>query len=513
MPNTYTAVNKTIEAARELLAKLNVDLDADPDLKARLEEIVESQDASTTYEEENMSTRDHVKRIFVEDNIFVEDKNEFHTPTPVGKTRSMTPEGFLLCEDVRIARVGEQVYGAAELTDEKTGKPAVEPGPDGVVVIGREPDEVFRDETVKSFEGKSVTVEHPNEFVNPDNYERVEVGTTHNVHRGEGADSDFLMADLLIKDKAAIAHVNRDMPQISCGYDSEYEQTEIGRGVQRNIVGNHVALVDRGRAGPRCAIRDSAIKSTVEDKTMAVKVKMIDRLMSLLTAVKTKDKVALDRALAEDEEGDEPLGESFGSMDAKFKDWMDTADKRFTDWMDAADKRMKDAEEEKKEKKDDEEEEKAKAEDTVINAETLGKNPDMLGRVWVGDSVAPLVKDILSRAEILFPGISIPSEGVTQRGLKNFMLTALSRASTTDDGKNAIAPFLTTDQKLDTLDGIALRQVFNGAAEVRRAQNNAGSRPTAVKTVDFGKPVTIDELNRANAEFWANGGKRVAGKK
>lgn len=454
-----------------------------------------------------MNTRDSFKR------IFIEDKNEFHAPTPVGRTRSMTPEGFLLCEDVRIARVGEQIYGATELTDEKTGKLAVEPGPDGVVTIHREPDEVFRDETIKSFEGKSVTVEHPNEFVNPENYERVEVGTTHNVHRGEGTDSDFLMADLLIKDKAAIAHINRDMPQISCGYDSEYEQTDIGHGVQRNIVGNHVALVDRGRAGPRCAIRDSAIKSTPEDKTMAAKVKIIDRLLNLLTAVKSKDQAALDRVLAEDEGGDEPLGETFGSMDTKMKDWMDAADKKFKDWMDAADKRMKDAEEAKEKKKDEEEEEKAKAEDTIISAETLGKNPEMLGRVWVGDSVAPLVKDILSKAEILAPGITIPSDGVTQRGLKNFMLTALSRAATTDDGKKAIAPFLTTDQKLDSLDGQTLRQVFNGAAEIRRVQNNAGTRPKGVKTVDFGSPVSPEDINLANAEFWANGGKRVAGKK
>lgn len=459
-----------------------------------------------------MTMRDHVKRIFVEDNVFIEDKNEFHAPTPVGKTRSMTPEGFLLCEDVRIARVGEQVYGAAELTDASTGKVAVEPGPGGIVTIHRESDEVFRDETIKSFEGKSVTVEHPNEFVSPENYERVEVGTAHNVRRGEGTDSDFLMADLLIKDKMAIAHVNRDMPQISCGYDSEYEQTEIGHGVQRNIVGNHVALVDRGRAGPRCAIRDSAIKLTVEDTTMPAKVKMIDRLMALITAVKTKDQAALDKVLAEDGEGDEPAGETtFGSMDAKMKDWMDATDRKFKDWMDAADARMKDAETKKEEEKKKDDDEKVEAEDTIISAEVLGKNPNMLGRVWVGDSVAPLVKDIMAKAEILAPGISIPSDGVTQKGLKNFMLSALSRAATTDDGKKAIAAF--TDQKLDTLDGKTLRQVFVGAAEVQRVQNNAAVRPNTVKTVDFGKPVSPEDINQANAEFWANGGKRAAGKK
>ena len=210
-----------------------------------------------------VAPRGHVKR------LFIADKNEFHSPTPVGKTRTMTPEGFLLCKDVRIARTGNQKYAAGELTDQQTGKPVVTPGPDGTVVIGREPAEVFRDETMKSFEGKPVTVEHPIQFVDPSNWKHVAVGTTHNVHQGEGDDEDFLMADLLITDKSAIDHVNRDMPQISCGYDSEYEEVRAGRGLQKNIVGNHVALVDRGRAGPRCAIRDSAFNPS-EDKTMTV---------------------------------------------------------------------------------------------------------------------------------------------------------------------------------------------------------------------------------------------------
>jgi hypothetical protein len=633
-------------------------------------------------------SRDYIKRIFVEDNVFIEDKNEFHAPTPVGKTRTMTPEGFLLCEDVRIARTGEQMYGARELLDQQTGKPVIEPGPDGVVIIGREPDEVFRDESIQSFEGKPVTVEHPNEFVSPENWKHVAVGTTHNVHRGEGADKDYLMADLLITDKGAIDHVNRDMPQISCGYDSTYDQTEVGHGIQRNIVGNHVALVDRGRAGPRCSIKDSAplevkdetvmdvlseafdgfdpdeprddtgkwtsggggkksaeeirkeaiakaktqkksdltekdkrdieewhkrnpspkfegpqrhageaaeyeaqnkslgqrmaeakarqseeaskfksekttagkslgermneaIKARekrtgerhkyasekrgsskdsisklllsifTEDKTMA-KVSIIDRLMGVLGAVKNKDQAALDKVLNEDE-GD-PLGETFGNMDAKFKDWMDACDKRFNDWMKSKDESPKgettkgkettghdpDGSVKESRKEATGEEKKVKeAEDEILSAETLSQNPDMLGRVWVGDSVAPLVKDVIARAEILSPGISLPTAdtAVSQKGVKQLILTSLSKARTTDAGKACIDPLL-YGRKLETLDGRSLFGVFNAAAETMRAKNNSGARLTAVKTADFGKPSTVEDINKANAEFWAKGGKR-----
>lgn len=239
---------------------------------------------------------------------------------------------------------------------------------------------------------------------------------------------------------------------------------------------------------------------------MSGKVKIIDRLLGLLTAVKAKDQAALDKVLTEDD--DEPMGETFGSMDA-FK-------KEVKDWMDGMDARMKDAFEKKEEPKKEEkkEEKEEKTEDTIISAETLGKTPDMLGRTWTGDSVAPFVKEIISRAEILSPGITVPTaDVVSQVGLKQFMLTALSRASTTDAGKDCIKPFLSPGQTLDTLDGRALTLVFNGAAEVQRVKNNATFRPTAVKTADFGKPVSVEDIQKLNNDFWANGGKQKVGGK
>lgn len=537
-----SAAELTLPAARELLSKLEIDIDADAELKSALESVINN-DESLTYEEEAMpngdctldvnalatvcgigdtdylwlmsslseAKRKPTSRIRTGDragHFQTADRNDFYAPGELGKSRSLTPEGFLLCKDVAIARTGEQIYGAAELTNQDTGEAVVEPGPDGIIIVGREPEEVFRAETMASFEGKSVTVEHPNEFVTPGTVKELEVGTVHNVHRGLGIDDEFLMADLLIKDPAAIEYVNEEKPQLSCGYDSEYKQTAPGRAIQQDIIGNHVALVDRGRAGPRVAIKDHQ----PEDISMA-KVTVIDRLMGVLRAVKTKDQAALNKALTEDGEGDEPMGETFGNMDAKFKDWMDAADKRFNDWIKSKDEEGAAA----KKKGEEEEEAKKKAEteseDSILSAETLSKNPEMLGRVWVGDSVAPLVKDILSKAEILAPGITIPSDVVSQRGLKHFMLTALSRAATTDTGKAAIAPFLTADQKLETLDGKTLRTVFNGVAEVRRVQNNAAVRPNTVKTVDFGKPVSAEDINAENAKFWANGGKRVTGTK
>jgi len=185
------------------------------------------------------------------------DRSTIHAPGELGKSRRLTPEGFLLCEGVAIARTGTQVYHKSELP--------LDAGPDGNITVVRTPEEVFSPTAMASFEGKPVTMDHPDEFVNPKNWKKVEVGTVHNVRRGEGIEDDYLIADLLIKDADAIEHVNRRKPEISCGYSSEYDQTVPGRAKQTDIVGNHVALVDRGRAGSRCAIRDHDVRRSAKD--------------------------------------------------------------------------------------------------------------------------------------------------------------------------------------------------------------------------------------------------------
>jgi len=179
------------------------------------------------------------------------DKAYFSDQNDITKKMSRTPEGFLLCQDVPIARIGEQIYGPDET--------AIDEGPDGLVYIARDEAEVFRPETIASFEGKDVVDDHPEEegAVTPDNWRDLSVGHVQNVRRGEGLDSDYLIADLIIKCPDAIKAVQSGKREVSCGYDAKYEQTAPGRGRQYDIIGNHVALVERGRCGPRCAIRDS----------------------------------------------------------------------------------------------------------------------------------------------------------------------------------------------------------------------------------------------------------------
>lgn len=174
----------------------------------------------------------------------------FYTVEQLGEKQAITPDGFLLCEDTPIARIGHQVYGEHELPGMR--------GKDGLLTIERDADEVFRPETIASFHGKPVTNNHPSEKVTPNNYKAHAVGVVLNPRRGDGivSDNNFLYADLLIHDPQAIADIRTGKREVSAGYDAEYEQTGDGQGRQYDIVGNHVALVNRGRCGPLCSIGD-----------------------------------------------------------------------------------------------------------------------------------------------------------------------------------------------------------------------------------------------------------------
>lgn len=160
-----------------------------------------------------------------------------------------TPEGFLICKDVPIARTGTQQYRGCEF-----GGPVA----DGIYNVQRPEAEVFDRAAVASFEGKPVCDEHPEEDVTPDNYGRYMKGVCRDVRRGDGDLSNCLVADLVIYDADLINKIEAGKREISCGYDCLWNPTSDSSYDQLEIRGNHVAVVDKGRAGPKVAIRDAA---------------------------------------------------------------------------------------------------------------------------------------------------------------------------------------------------------------------------------------------------------------
>lgn len=168
--------------------------------------------------------------------------------------QTMTPEGFLICLNVPIARTGVQTYLRSEL--------GFEDDPTGLVDVIRTDDEVFSEATIASFEGKPATEDHPPVEVKPDNISAYDRGHVQNVHRGTGDESDLLIADLYITSPPLIDAIKSGrLREVSCGYDCEYRLDEQGRLYQCGIRGNHVAVVSAGRAGARVAIKDSELES------------------------------------------------------------------------------------------------------------------------------------------------------------------------------------------------------------------------------------------------------------
>lgn len=205
-----------------------------------------------------------------------------------------TPEGYLICRNVPINRTGTQVYGAGELKL---------PGdPNRPVNVYRLKDDVFAPAALASFEGKDITRGHPPEMLNAENQAGYSKGHLENVRR----DGENTVADLIIKDPGLVSDVeNGILREVSCGYNCTFEPYMDGY-KQTHIIGNHLAIVPRGRAGRDVAIHDAASKAEKGRNKL-----MRDFCKSILTAfgMAAKD--------ASPEELDKMVETTAGALDAE----------------------------------------------------------------------------------------------------------------------------------------------------------------------------------------------------
>jgi hypothetical protein len=192
---------------------------------------------------------------------------------------SLRDDGALVCSGAVIARTGFQSYKARDLPQKQLAAMNLGLNPDDDVSVYRSPDEVFSAATIASFEGRPFTDEHPEKFLGvKDSAETYAIGDhqsghVQNVRPGdEPLDSGDmpLLADIIITDGEVIRKIEAGKRELSCGYG--YDITLQGNQIwQINILGNHVALVRKGRAGPEARINDAAPSQTeIESSTKAV---------------------------------------------------------------------------------------------------------------------------------------------------------------------------------------------------------------------------------------------------
>jgi hypothetical protein len=168
-----------------------------------------------------------------------------------------TNDGYLAVR-AKAARTGVYQYSGVEVDpDNKHGL-----RDNASVNVLRDDDAVFDKRAVHSFIGKPITDDHPTEAVTAANWRDHSRGAIMGAIR----DGDHLAFDLILMDSATIAKVESGKAELSNGYSAALEFGDFkGPGGeacpvrQTSITGNHIAIVDRGRAGPSCRIGDAAL--------------------------------------------------------------------------------------------------------------------------------------------------------------------------------------------------------------------------------------------------------------
>ena len=142
-----------------------------------------------------------------------------------------TAEGFIRDTPI-VGRTGILLYRNADGTERREYRP---------------PEEAFRADSLASLQGKPITIGHK-AFVTAGNAAQVApVGSVLSAGRQDG---DVIRADIVIY------NLDTKARELSCGYTLDLDETpgttpegEHYDAIQRNIVYNHLAICNRGRAG------------------------------------------------------------------------------------------------------------------------------------------------------------------------------------------------------------------------------------------------------------------------
>lgn len=409
---------------------------------------------------------------------------QYFFTTRLGNTRFEMADGSLLCKDVPIARTGAQVYDESELEgligDE-----------DGEIVVTRDADEVFRPETLASFEGMAFTLGHPKDMVNPGNWKDYAHGHIQNVRRGTGDQSDLMLCDIHIKTAEAIQQVMDGLEQISMGYDADYEQKGPGQARQHSIIGNHCAGVPNGRAGIRCSIGDS--------NTMA-KTKQ-GWLTQLKRAIKTNDSATVEDLVANaPDELIEPELDLPHALNITINPAQPLPPNKELGGLTTDDNGEGGAQTTS--------ELEAKVDALALLVQQL-INPTSTATV---DSDDPEEKEektrattdaayhqgVVARAELILPGVKLPEGGK----LAAFKRSTMDAAFKTPEGQALLAPLVGANPDFAKMPKATLDTVFVSASEIAKARNSAPASASRASFYDSSNKNSPAALNKAFAAHW-----------
>jgi len=246
---------------------------------------------------------------------------------PIKTLTTDAQTGFLYVKDVPIARAGVFPYRRAD------GSTTME---------AKLPQEILTVDTVDSANGKPVTNDHPRELVTKSNVSEYMKGfTASNAH----VDGDYLRVDMAITDPDLIKAINGGKRELSIGFQTDVDPSKgtykgvAYDSVQRNIQINHVAVVQRGRAGHTVRIMGDSAEMIEDDshfepekgKSMKFKKVMLD---GREITVAEDDADAVTNANSNSNDKDKKIAQ----LEATIKDLQAQLEKKKGDDKDNADK-------------------------------------------------------------------------------------------------------------------------------------------------------------------------------
>lgn len=199
-------------------------------------------------------------------------------------------------------------------------------GKSGEKFIERVTDESLNEKAIKSFVGKTVTIDHPAQRLNAFNLTKYKKGTIIGVEKSE----KFLQAQLQIEDPETIEyleemHKENTELEVSAGYFAKAKLLEDGTYEQHAIKGNHLALLPKGvkgRAGADVKIKynkgDDMEKliTNIGEFTTAELVEKVNSLDSEKKSLEV-EKVNLDTGLKSANAEIEELKANISSLEAE----------------------------------------------------------------------------------------------------------------------------------------------------------------------------------------------------
>lgn len=215
-----------------------------------------------------------------------------------GSARSYDFNGWTEIKNNPISKVGVFPYSGAQISPDLD--------PDKIYMVYRPEEELSDPETIESFRLLPWTDEHSMLGSEQDGMQAAEKKGIHGVI-GEDVyfEDGYLKGNLKIFSDKLASLIEAGKKELSIGYRCLYELTSgVYNGtrydaIQRNIRGNHLALVDEGRSGPDVAVLDTfkftfdsrglvmpkinkpamrAAKDEGEEMTLAELVKMVKEL-------------------------------------------------------------------------------------------------------------------------------------------------------------------------------------------------------------------------------------------